>query len=75
MVAQSFQNVPNMTTLMTVEFSIPEGKHGDEEHRHKNDEQHPHHDDRPAGPAAEGWVFGDIRIDRPSRIPGTLGCS
>jgi hypothetical protein len=49
--------------IFKTEFLILEGKHGDEEHNHKRNEQHPHHDDGPAGPA-EGGVFGDIGIDR-----------
>jgi hypothetical protein len=29
--------------------SVLEGKHGDEEHGNKGNEQHPYHDDEPAG--------------------------
>ena len=49
------------------EISVREGKHGNEEHHNKGNEQHPHHDDRPAGPAKCG-VFGDIRVYRRSAM-------
>ena len=58
-----FQPNADLYDMSALEFSIPESKHGDEEHAHKDNEQHPHHDDGPAG-AAKGGVFGDIGIDR-----------
>ena len=62
-----------MMIEMTGEISVPEGKHGNEEHRHKNDEQNPYHDDRPTGPA-KGGVFRDIRIYRCPAMR-TIGCT